>query len=84
MNNSLAIREAALAGAGITRTPTFVVGEDIQQGRLFAVLTEYELLELSIYLVYPQRQHLAPKIRAFIDFMAERFAGTPYWDEKKS
>jgi DNA-binding transcriptional LysR family regulator len=82
MNNSLAIREAVLTGAGITRTPTFVVGHDIQQGRLCAVLTEYELLELSIYLVYPQRQYLAPKIRAFIDFMAERFAGTPYWDQK--
>ena len=81
MNNSLAIREAAIAGAGITRTPTFVVGEDMQQGRFCAVLSEYEQLELSIYLVFPQRQHLAPNIRAFIDFMAERFAGTPYWDQ---
>ncbi|CAA0304392.1 hypothetical protein ALT721_1580006 [Alteromonas alvinellae] len=25
---------------------------------------------------------LAPKVRAFIDFLAERFSGTPYWDEK--
>ena len=81
MNNSLAIREAVIAGAGVTRTPTFVVGEDIRQGRLCAVLSEYEQLELSIYLVYPQRQHLAPKTRAFIDFMAERLAGTPYWDQ---
>jgi len=84
MNNSLAIREAILAGAGITRTPTFVVGQDIQQGRLCALLREYELLELSIYLVYPQRQHLAPKVRAFIDFMADRFADIPYWDQKTS
>jgi DNA-binding transcriptional LysR family regulator len=84
MNNSLAIREAVRAGAGITRTPTFVVGHDLQQGRLRAILTDYELLELSIYLVFPQRQHLAPKVRAFIDFMAERFAGTPYWDQKTS
>lgn len=80
MNNSLAIREAVLAGAGITRVPTFVVGPDLQQGRLRAILTEYELLELSIYLVYPERQHLPSKVRAFIDFMADRFAGTPYWD----
>ena len=84
MNNTLAIREAVLAGAGITRTPTFVVGHDIQQGRLCAILTDYKLLELSIYLVFPQRQHLAPKIRAFIDFMAGRFAGTPHWDQRTS
>lgn len=81
MNNSLAIRKAVLAGVGITRTPTFVVGRDLQQGRLRAILPEFELLELSIYLVYPQRQHLAPKVRAFVDFMAERFGGTPYWDQ---
>ncbi len=82
MNNSLAIREAVLAGAGVSRTPTFVVGPDLQHGRLVAILPEYELLELSIYLVYPQRQHLAPKVRAFVDFMSDRFAGTPYWDRK--
>lgn len=81
MNNSLAIREAVLAGTGITRTPTFVVGPDIQQGRLMPLLREYRQLELSIYLVYPQRQHLAPKVRAFVDFVADRFAGTPSWDE---
>lgn len=81
MNNSLAIREAVLGGVGIARTPTFVVGQDLRQGRLRALLPEYQLLELSIYLVYPQRQHLAPKVRAFIDFMVDRFSGTPVWDE---
>lgn len=81
MNNSLAIREAVLGGVGIARTPTFLVGHDLRQGRLRALLPEYQLLELSIYLVYPQRQHLAPKVRAFIDFMVDRFSGTPVWDE---
>ncbi len=80
MNNSLAIREAVLAGMGVTRTPTFVVGEDIQAGRLVALLPQYELLEVSIYVMFPQRQYLAPKVRAFVDFMAERFEGTPEWD----
>jgi len=32
--------------------------------------------------VYPSNRLLAPKVRAFIDFLAERFSGTPYWDEK--
>ncbi|MGB5581739.1 MAG: LysR family transcriptional regulator [Woeseia sp.] len=81
MNNSLAIREAVLAGAGISRMPTFVVGKDIQQGLLQPLLTNYAMLEVSIYLVFPQRKHLAPKIRAFVEFMASRFSGTPHWDE---
>jgi DNA-binding transcriptional LysR family regulator len=80
MNNSLALREALLNGAGITRTPTFVVGKDIQEGRLRAILTRYETLEVSVYLVFAQRQHLAPKVRAFVEFMAERISEEPYWD----
>jgi len=80
MNNSLAIRESIREGIGITRTPTFVVGKDVQEGRLVKVLTGYETLEVEIFLVYPQRRHLAPKVRAFVDFMAERISETPYWD----
>ena len=82
MNNSLAIRESIREGIGITRTPTFVVGKDVQEGRLVKVLTGYETLEVQIFLVYPQRRHLAPKVRAFIDFMAERISETPYWDSR--
>jgi DNA-binding transcriptional LysR family regulator len=80
MNNSLALREALLAGCGITRTPTFVVGKDIQQGRLISILGDYRTLEVFIYLVYPQRRHLSPKVRAFVDFMTARISETPYWD----
>lgn len=80
MNNSLALREALLNEAGLTLTPTFVVGADIQAGRLQAVLTDHKALELSIYAIFPQHRHLSPKVRAFIDFIAERFRDTPYWD----
>lgn len=82
MNNSLALREALLQGAGITLTPTFVVGEDIKAGKLQAVLTDHKCLELSIYAIYPQHRHLSPKVRAFIDFMAGRITDQPYWDRK--
>jgi LysR family transcriptional regulator, transcriptional activator for dmlA len=29
----------------------------------------------DIHAVYPQRHHLSAKVRVFIDFLAERFAG---------
>ena len=48
VNNSLALREALLAGVGIARTPTFLVGEDLREGRLTAVLGEYRSLAVSI------------------------------------
>lgn len=80
MNNSLAIREAVLAGVGISRMPTFAVGEDIKSGRLIQLLPKYSLLEHSIYLVFPNRHHMAPKTRAFIDYMVKRMEGKPSWD----
>lgn len=83
MNNSLALREALLEGAGLTLTPTFVVGEDIKAGRLQAVMTDYKTLEVSIYAVYPQRRHLSPKVRAFVDFIANRISTPPYWEHAK-
>jgi DNA-binding transcriptional LysR family regulator len=82
MNNSLALREALLNDAGITRTPTFVVGSDIQAGSLQPVLTNYTLPEVSIYVVFAQRKHLSPKVRAFIEFMNECISDVPYWDKK--
>ncbi len=80
MNNSLALRKALLEGTGIMRTPTFVVGDDLAAGRLVPLLKNYRTLEVSIYLVYPQRRHLSPKVRAFIDYMAARITSEPYWD----
>ena len=80
INNSLAIREALLVGAGIARTPTFIVGKDIKEGRLVAIFPEYRVPEVSLYLVYPHRQNLSPKVRAFVDFMAERIGEPPFWD----
>ncbi len=80
MNNSLALRETLLRGIGITLTPTFVVGADIKAGRLQSVLSNYHTQTLSIYIVYPQRRHLSPKVRAFIDFMTERISSSPYWE----
>ncbi|MEN8131669.1 MAG: LysR family transcriptional regulator [Pseudomonadota bacterium] len=80
MNNSLGLREALLREVGLTLTPTFVVGADIKAGRLQAVLSEYKALELSIFAVYPQRRHLSPKVRAFVDFLGSRISDSPYWE----
>lgn len=80
MNNSLALRAALLNGAGVGLTPTFVVGADIRAGKLQAVLADFKAMEVSIYAVYPQRKHLSPKVRAFVDFLAERIKDPPHWE----
>lgn len=80
-NNGDALRAAALGGAGVFLTPTFIVSEDLRNGRLKAELTEYMETDLAIYAVYPHNRYLSAKVRAFVDFLAERFGRKPYWDE---
>ncbi|MFO7553116.1 MAG: LysR substrate-binding domain-containing protein [Haliea sp.] len=57
------------------------MGDDLRQGRLTTVLDTCRSLELSIYLVYPQRRYLSPKVRAFADFLAAKIKDPPYWDQ---
>jgi DNA-binding transcriptional LysR family regulator len=79
-NNAEVLRDAAVRGRGIALLPTFIVGADLQQGALRTILSEYRAPEISIYAIYPQMRHLSVKVRAFIDFLVQRFGGRPYWD----
>lgn len=80
VNNGDALRAAAVAGLGIIVTPTFIVGADLAAGRLVRVLPEWEADPIHVYAVYPPGRHLSVKVRAFVDFLAEAFGPTPYWD----
>jgi DNA-binding transcriptional LysR family regulator len=79
-NNAEVLRDAAIAGCGVALLPTFIAGADLQTGRLTTILADYKAPELSIYVLYPPTRHLSAKVRVFIDFLVERFAGRPYWD----
>lgn len=80
-NNGDALRHLALAGLGILLSPTFIVGDDLRQGRLVSLLDDWVDADTGVYAVYPHGRHLSPKVRAFVDFLAERFGPWPYWDE---
>ncbi|MET0289422.1 MAG: LysR family transcriptional regulator [Pseudoxanthomonas sp.] len=75
-NNGDLLREAAIAGMGIVLQPEFIVGQALEDGRLLPLLPDYRIAPVRIYAVYASRSHLAPKVRAFIDFMVEAFADT--------
>ena len=80
VNNGDLLRVAALQGQGVVNLPTFLVGADIKAGTLIPLLSDYIPQDRGIYAVYANARHLAPKIRVFIDFLAERFGPQPYWD----
>jgi len=81
VNNSEALLEALREGIGIGRLPTFVAGPDLKTGRLVKLFESYRLPDFTIYAVFPERQYLPAKVRAFLDFAIEYFGGDkPYWD----
>ena len=69
VNSPVAAKQFALAGQGIAMSPSFMVQDELSQGRLVSVLDEMSPSRLGIYVVYPGGTHLSPKVRAFVDFM---------------
>lgn len=74
------LAQAALSGLGIALLPTFIIGGDLQAGRLQAVLSDYVPLERRVYAVHLPNRHLPAKVRAFVELLRERFGPVPYWD----
>jgi len=79
-NNGDVLKAAALADQGITKLPTFLVGPDIEAGRLQVVMPAYPPAELGIYALYSPSRYLAAKTRVLIDFLVRRFGDAPIWD----
>ena len=80
-DNGEALRDAAVGGLGITVGSLWSVYRHLANGELVPILEQYPLVSrTAIWAVYPSSRLLAPKVRAFIDYFAGRFAGTPYWE----
>jgi DNA-binding transcriptional LysR family regulator len=73
--------EAALAGFGVAYGPAFAAAEFLREGRLVALLCDFEPEPIHVHAVYPHARHLSAKVRAFVDFLARRYAGEPHWHQ---
>lgn len=81
VNNGDFLRQLALDGHGLVLLPTFLVGNDLREGRLVRVLDEYDAGELGIYAVYTQRRFMPVRVRTLLDFLVERFGDPAYWKD---
>ena len=85
-NDLEALRDAALGGLGVALLPTWLVAGDLRDGQLAEALPGWAWSlapgpEPAIWGVYPPKKVVAPKVRAFLDFLARRFGTPPYWDD---
>ena len=68
------LRTLAIEGLGVVRLAEFHIGHDVRESRLIELLAEYrDPVDDLMYVLYPHRRNLAPRVRAFLDFLDEHF-----------
>jgi DNA-binding transcriptional LysR family regulator len=80
VDNEDALHRLALLGHGIVCLPTFIVGEDLRDGRLMRILPKQLSLEASAFAIFPASRHPAPKVRVLVDYLARSLGAEPDWD----
>ena len=78
-NSGWALRALALAGQGIALIPRFLVHDDLAEGRLLPVLGDVLDEDLDVLALLPPGRRAPAKTRVFVDFVAERLRGEPWW-----
>ena len=76
VNNPAALREAVIAGVGLTVAPVWLIHEGIQQGKLKVILKDYVPVALDINAVYRKRLYVQQKVVLMIDHLRETFKRT--------
>jgi DNA-binding transcriptional LysR family regulator len=83
----LVLRALAVRGVGLTLLPRWMVHDELRDGSLVDVLPNHDATgtvhDAAIWLVYPSREYLPLKVRAFVDFVKRRFAGGPPWERRR-
>lgn len=67
-NQIRAARQASVDGVGIVRLMHYQVADELADGRLVRILTDFEPADLPIQLVYPHSLQLSPRVRAFVEW----------------
>ncbi len=63
--------EAARLGLGLVQAPRYRFADDLASGALVEVLASYRPAPTPISILYPSSRHLSPRVRVFVDWLAE-------------
>ena len=73
VNNGDAYVAACEAGFGLIQVPVYHVTRQLEAGTLVEVLPDFRPPPLPLTVLYPQNRHLSPRVRVFVDWLAELF-----------
>ncbi|MCT7326290.1 LysR family transcriptional regulator [Ralstonia mojiangensis] len=79
-NDGEAAHALAAEGAGIAVKSIWDVGDDLLAGRLVRVLPGHSVSAAPLHAIYPHSQHLAPRVRVFVDYVRDRLQQDWRWD----
>lgn len=80
VNNGLMMRDAAVAGLGLTLLPSFMMAEQLTRGDLVVVDVGVEAEGAEIHIAYPKDHSAAGKIRTLAAHLRQAFGDPPYWE----
>ena len=66
-------------GMGIAWRSTWEVEQEVASGELVALLQPFAAPPNGIYALFPQRKHLALRVRRWIDFIKHTYGDAAYW-----
>ena len=78
---AVALLDAAVDGVGLAQVPEPVAVAPVRAGTLQAVLTAYAPQTPGVFLYYPDRRQVLPKLRAFIEHVKARLPDAPMMED---
>ncbi|MET0238941.1 MAG: LysR family transcriptional regulator [Sphingobium sp.] len=82
VNNGIVMRDAALAGLGITLLPTFFIQDQLRDGSLCAIDVGVEAEGATLYLAYPANRSASAKLTALTVWLRRAFGSPAYWEDE--
>lgn len=73
-NDGALARQWAIEGRGLVMKSVWDVAADLRAGRLLPVLPQWRASEAPVHALYQRTRYMAPRVRALLDFLVERFA----------
>jgi DNA-binding transcriptional LysR family regulator len=67
---------AAIEGVGLAQVPGPIAAGPVKAGKLVYVLEPFAPMAPGVFLYYPSRHQMMPKLRAFIDHVKSRSGAT--------
>ncbi|GAB7548471.1 LysR family transcriptional regulator [Cupriavidus sp. CuC1] len=73
-NDGALAREWAVAGYGIAMKSVWDIGADLRAGTLMMLMPEWHAPDVPVHALYHRTRYMAPRVRALLDFLIERFS----------